>query len=132
MRLSVISSKTAWKNKKCIFCWLLSLCWTVSQPYKLSHTNFLHINQLTQKPIHAIFMKKYWELKELENEFFFWVGHFNFAFDFTLSQWKQAARSYEVSFFSALWMVTYFSKKLRDTDLVHFFEDRTKFKIHTF
>ena len=53
---------------------------------------------LSQGPI-QIFMKKYWELAELENEFFlsrpFWIF-------FASSQWKKAARSYEVSFFSAL------------------------------
>ena len=39
---------------------------------------------LAQGPIHEIFMKKYRELVELENEFF-WVGHFDFDF-FALSQ----------------------------------------------
>ena len=33
---------------------------------------------LTQGPIHENFMKKYWELAELENEVFFWGGHFEF------------------------------------------------------
>ena len=45
MRLSDISSKT---GKKCIFCvfrLFLSLCRTASQPYRLSHTNALRINQ---------------------------------------------------------------------------------------
>ena len=45
MRLSKISSKT---SKKCIFCVFrpfLSLCQTVSQPYRLSHINALRINQ---------------------------------------------------------------------------------------
>ena len=44
-----------------------------------SHQSIL----LTQGPIHENFMKKYWELAELENEVFlrrpfwiFWVGHF--------------------------------------------------------
>ena len=55
-------------------------------------------------------MKKYWELAELENEVFlsrpfwiFWVSHFEFFFCFISV--KNAARSYEVSFISALWMV---------------------------
>ena len=38
-----------------------------------SHQSIL----LTQGPIHEIFMKKYWELAELENESF-WGGHFEF------------------------------------------------------
>ena len=45
VRLSDISSKT---GKKCIFGVLmlfLSLCRTASQPYRLSHTNALRINQ---------------------------------------------------------------------------------------
>jgi hypothetical protein len=42
-------------------------------------------------------MKIYWELAELENEFF-WVGHFDF---FCFISLKKAARS----FISALWMV---------------------------
>ena len=41
---------------------------------------------------------------------FFLVGHFEYSFQkkmfFASSQRKQAARSYEVSFFSALWMVS--------------------------
>ena len=80
VRLSDVSSKT---DKKCVFCvfrLFLSLCRTASRPYKLSHTNALCINQpnqLTQEPIHKNFMKKYWELAELENEVFlrrpFWI-----------------------------------------------------------
>ena len=45
VRLSDISSKT---GQKCIFCvfWpFLSLCWTASRPYRLSHTNVLRINE---------------------------------------------------------------------------------------
>ena len=45
VRLSDISSKT---GKKCIFGVfrpILSLCQTASQPYRLSHTNALRINQ---------------------------------------------------------------------------------------
>ena len=45
VRLSDIRPKT---GKICIFCvfrLFLSLCQTVSQPYRLSHTNVLHINQ---------------------------------------------------------------------------------------
>ena len=41
---------------------------------------------------------------------FFWVGPFEFLFQekkkFASSQWKQAARLYEVTFISALWMVS--------------------------
>ena len=54
-------------------------------------------------------MKKYWELAELENKVFlrrpFWifeVGHFEFFFASSL--WK-IQPFYEISFFSALWMV---------------------------
>ncbi len=37
--------------------------------------------QLTQGPIHEIFMKKYWELVELENEFFFSRPFWFFSFE---------------------------------------------------
>ena len=37
--------KNGLKHKKCIFCLVLSLCHTVSWPYKLSHINALRINQ---------------------------------------------------------------------------------------
>ena len=80
VRLSDISSKAAYiKHKKCIFCLFLSLCRTASWPYKLSHTNALLNNQFykLKSPIHEIFMKKYWEMAELENEVFlrrpFWI-----------------------------------------------------------
>ena len=33
------------KTQKCISCLFLSLRWTVSQPYRLSHINTLGINQ---------------------------------------------------------------------------------------
>ena len=46
---------------------------------------------LTQGPIHEIFMKIYWELAELENEFFFsrqfWFFFFSHFF-FASFQWK--------------------------------------------
>ena len=51
------------KPKKCIFCLFLSLCRTVSQPYKLGHINALCINQGS---IHKIFAKFFWELAILE------------------------------------------------------------------
>ena len=37
----------------------LSLCLTVSRPYRLSHANALHMNQFYKGPIHEIFTKKY-------------------------------------------------------------------------
>ena len=65
---------------------------------------------LTQGPIHENFIKKYWELAELENEIFlrrpFWIfmsAILNFFFCFI--SLKNAAHFYEGSFFSALWMV---------------------------
>ena len=95
----------AQKQANCVFRLFLSLFRTASWPYRLSHTNVLHINHsyyIGQGPFHEIFTKKYWELAELENEVF-WVGHFEF---FASSQWKQKAHSYEVSLISAIWMVS--------------------------
>ena len=64
--------KKGLKHKKCIFSPILSLRWTVWQPYRLHH-----LILLTQDSIPEIFMKKYWELVELENEVFlsrpFWI-----------------------------------------------------------
>ena len=65
---------------------------------------------LTQGLIHEIFMKKYWELVELENEFFFEAAILNFVsrpfwIFFCFISVKNPALLYEVSFFSALWMV---------------------------
>ena len=45
VRLSDISSKTGKKCNFCVFRPFWSICRTASQPYKLSHTNALHINQ---------------------------------------------------------------------------------------
>ena len=72
MRLSDISSKT---GKKCIFgvfrlFW--GLCWTASQPYRLSHVNALRINQFSEK--------KFWELPILKIWFFFESAILNFFF----------------------------------------------------
>ena len=71
-----------------------------------SHQSIL----LTQGPIHENFMKKYWELAELENEFFlrrpFWI--FKSAiliFFFASSHWKMQPIYMRYHFFSALWMV---------------------------
>ena len=45
------------------------------EPYQCpSHQSII----LTQGPVHEIFMKKYWELADLENEVF-WGGHFEFS-----------------------------------------------------
>ena len=83
----------------------LTAIW-VAQNQCPSHQSIL----LTQGLIHEIFMKKYWELAELENEVFlrrpFWifkVGHFDFFF--LLHLVKNPALLYEVSIFSALWMI---------------------------
>ena len=47
---------------------------------------------LTQGPIHEIFMKKYWELAELENDLFlsrpFWIFFFKKKIFFASSSWK--------------------------------------------
>ena len=96
----------------CIFRPFLSLCWIVSQPYRLSHNNALHINQFYSPKDQS--MK--FSLKNIENwrswkmRFlpFFWVGHYEFFFwDFFFSsQWKDQRLSYEVSFISELWMVS--------------------------
>ena len=56
------------------------------------------------------FMKKYWELVELKNEFFFEATILNFLsqpfwFIFALSQWKKHPVYMRHHFFSALWMV---------------------------
>ena len=71
--------KNGLKHKKCIFLPVLelmsdSLTAIYVKPYQCpSHQSIL----LTQGPIHEIFMKKYWELAELENEVFlsrpFWI-----------------------------------------------------------
>ena len=45
VRLSDVSSKMAKKHKKCIFGLFLILCRIASQPYRLSHTNALCINE---------------------------------------------------------------------------------------
>ena len=56
-------------------------------------------------PMHEIFMKKYWELVELENDIFWFVviGVFKKKL---FSEWKSVWLSYDVSFISALWMVS--------------------------
>ena len=75
----------------------LTAIW-VEQNQCPSHQSIL----LTQGPTHEIFMKKYWELAELENEVFlrrpFWIF-------FCFISVKNTALLYEVSFFSVLWMV---------------------------
>ena len=75
--------------------------------------NRLLVFIVMKQKIHEIFMKKYWELTEQNNEVFFWVGHFELFksailifFFFASSQRKQTALSYEVSFISAVWMVS--------------------------
>ena len=66
-----------WLTQKC-FRLFLSLWRTASQPYKLSHTNALCINQFYKPKDQS--MKFSW--KNIENwrswKMFFWVGHFDF------------------------------------------------------
>ena len=80
---------------------------------------------LTQGPIHENFMKKYWELAELENEVFFEAAILNFLSRpfwnfFCFISVKSPALSYEVSFSSALWMVSSESwKRLHSNSFAH-------------
>ena len=50
-----IKHKNGQKHKKCIFCLFLSLCRTVSQPYRLSHINGLG-SVLTGDPLYYIIL----------------------------------------------------------------------------
>ena len=81
----------------CVFRLFLGLCQTKPLQYSL-HQSILP----TQGLIHEIFMKKYWELAELEKEFF-WVGHFDsflFKFFFSSSQCKISS--------SFIWSIIFF------------------------
>ena len=76
------------KHQKCIFCLFLSLCRTVSQPYRLSHINALCINQ-SYKP-----KTSPWNFQKnmgiLKNSLFlswpFWI--FFFSISFSSCPWK--------------------------------------------
>ena len=111
LRLSDISSKT---GKKCIFCVFrpfLSLCRTASRPYKLSHLNALRINQsYTSKDESQKFSQKNIEnWRSPENDFclVFWLlGCSKKINNNCIISMKTSSRSYEVSFISALWMVS--------------------------
>ena len=73
--------KNSLKTKKCTFCLFLSLCGTASQPYRLSHTNALCINQSYQpKDKFIIFLKKNIENWRSLKASFFLVGHFDLFF----------------------------------------------------
>ena len=76
-----ISSET---GKRCIFCGFrqfLSLCRTASQPYRLSHTNALRINEYYQPKDRSMkFSQKNIENWQFWKTQFFWVGHFLLPF----------------------------------------------------
>ena len=89
------------RTQKMHFTPFLSLCRTAWWLYRLSH-----INSLTRGPIHEIFMKKYEELVELENDILFCFFVFGYWVVQFFSQWKDHMLSCEVAFTSALWIVS--------------------------
>ena len=68
---------------------------------------FASINPITQGPIHEILMKKDWELVGLKNYLFF----LSWTFFYFFPNEKQLGGLYEVSFISALWMISSESRK---------------------
>jgi hypothetical protein len=72
---------------------------------------------LSQGLIHKIFTNKYWELAELENELFS-VVNFDFFFQIFFPMKITLAFLYEVSLFSALWMVSSESWKKTSSELI--------------
>ena len=81
VRLADISSKTVQKCVLDVFWPFLSLCWTASRPYRLSHINALRIIQFYQPENQCSKFSQ----KNIENWRFwktsiFWVGHFEFFF----------------------------------------------------
>ena len=74
--------------------------------------NRLLVFIVMKQKIHEIFMKKYWELAELENEVF-WVGHFELFFLLHLNQelkrndWRKELLLYYVNLIRACLKVIY-------------------------
>ena len=91
--------------------------------FKLIISQLFLMSLLTQGPIPEIFVKKYWELAELENDAFvfcFWLWGFSKKFCFVFSQWKSPWLLYEVAFISALFMVSLESwKRLHSNSFAH-------------
>ena len=88
----------------CVFTPFLSLSDSVDD-YKALSMPFASIYPTDPRINPWNFCEKNWELAELENAFFVFLffGHWVFQF---FSQWKSAWLSYEVSFISALWIVS--------------------------